>query len=132
MEHKLSLAIVKEDGLLLRSVSIKNEEICLEAVKQNGLALQYVDDQTVEICKEALRQNVNSIKFVNIPLPFYTNQHETSTRTVIVVDIDGEFMFSCGCQNNINKAEFLRQIYVDDGLTKNPHRQEYIEILKLY
>ena len=44
--------------------------------------------------------------------------------------IDGIWLFSIGCQNNITKEEFVKRIYeTDGGLESNPHRQEYLDFL---
>ena len=54
-------------------------------------------------------------------------------RKIYVNKIDGAWMFTIGCQNNITKEEFIKRIYeTDGGLTNNPHRQEYLNFLEKF
>lgn len=61
---EISIAIVKQYGIILEFIRKQSEEICVEAVKQNGFALEFVKEQTHIICLEAVKQNGNVLKYV--------------------------------------------------------------------
>ena len=51
--------------------------------------------------------------------------------TAILTEND-EILYSLGCQTNITEKEFIDRIYNEGGgLYKNPHREEYLDIIKL-
>lgn len=55
------------DPLVLKYVSIIDQELYLETVKKNGLALQYItfENQNKEIIENAFKQNKLSVKYMN-------------------------------------------------------------------
>lgn len=56
-----------------------------------------------------------------------------NAREVTALFVNGEWLFNVGCQNLITKETFLYRIHkVNGGLENNPHRQQYIDILKLF
>ena len=45
---------------------------------------------------------------------------------------DDKILYSLGCQENITEEEFIYRIHSTfGGLDYNPHRQEYLDIIKL-
>ena len=62
--REISLAAVRENGLILRYFTRQTRDMCLEAVRQNGLALRFVKDQTPEICEAAMIQNAAASRYV--------------------------------------------------------------------
>ena len=45
---------------------------------------------------------------------------------------DDKILYSIGCQDNITEEEFIYRIHTyNGGLEYNPHRQEYLDIIKL-
>ena len=65
---------------------------------------------------------------------------KTSYRDVYVIKLEnGEYRFSIGCQYNKSKDYIIDRIhhddygeYIEDALSKYPHRQEYLNILERY
>ena len=55
---------VKQNGMALRYVRNKTDELYKEAVKQNGMALRYVLKQTDEICLLAVKNFGGALKYV--------------------------------------------------------------------
>lgn len=56
-----------------------------------------------------------------------------NAREVTALLVNGEWLFNVGCQHLITKEKFLNRIHKDNGgLENNPHRQQYIDILKLF
>lgn len=115
---------------------IKNQtpEVCLAAVKNFGYSIQFVQEQTKEICLEAIKNKGKVIEDVAKGI-LNNNEHfifkNPNIRKVYVNKIDGKWLFSVGCQNNITKDEFIEIIHTDnEGLEKNPHRQIYLDFLK--
>jgi len=65
-DEEYCLAVVKQNGMLLKYVHNPTEEICLEAIKENGNTLKYINNPTEEMCLEALNQNIKAIKYIDI------------------------------------------------------------------
>ncbi len=64
---------------------------------------------------------------------YYHNSSDPNVRGVTVVVKDGVPYFTIGCQHNISLEMFLHRIHNEDGgLEKNPHRAEYLKVLKMY
>lgn len=56
----------------------------------------------------------------------------TKARDITVLKVNSEWLFNIGCQNLITKEVFLKRIKSDGGVKKHPHRQDYLDILKLF
>lgn len=59
------LEMVKKNGLELKNVVDKTEEICLTAINQNYKAFKYVKKQTYVICLAAVKQNIKCLKHIH-------------------------------------------------------------------
>ena len=132
--EKICLEAIKENGFALKFVKNQTEEICLEAVKQIGFVLKFVKNQTKQICLVAIKQNQNSFKYCKIPIDTQDIKvFICKNRNLLCELINGEWVFSIGCQERISKKTFLDRIYnKDGGLDFNPHRQEYLDILQQF
>lgn len=62
--HTSCIAILKEDGLMIRDVRKQTPLLRKVAVKQNGLALEFVREKDLETCIIAVTQNEKAKKFV--------------------------------------------------------------------
>ncbi|MGO0862371.1 DUF4116 domain-containing protein, partial [Clostridioides difficile] len=118
-------------------------EICIEAVKRKGSALEYVKNKTEEICIEALKQNKYSIKYVKdkekyeniFNIKYLKKQGEA--KEVMAIKENGKWLFTVGCQEDIDLEEFIYRIYNTDGgfdLERgiNIHRQVYLNFLEQF
>ena len=59
-------------------------------------------------------------------------QHQCRNRmlTAILTD-NNKILYTIGCQNNITKEQFLDRIYHENGgIEENPHRKEYLKLIK--
>ena len=57
-------------------------------------------------------------------------QCEKRVLTAILTE-DNQIFYSIGCQENITEREFVDRIYNEGGgLYKNPHREEYLKLIK--
>ena len=59
-------------------------------------------------------------------------QHQCQNRmlTAILTE-DNKILYSIGCQDNITEEEFIYRIHNEDGgLEENPHRAEYLRLIK--
>ena len=118
----------------------RTPELCLEAVKRDGMLLCYVENQTEEICLAALKSNAESQTEIKIPLKnveygIHQFNNDRNCRTIYYAKVDGEYLFSIGCQINITKEKFIDRIYNDcrikgKGLIHFPHRRKYLEFLE--
>ncbi len=72
---------------------------------------------------EKVRENIKKSKIINC-----------SSHSVVIHEMeDGAYRFSVGCQDMMTKESFIARIHnTDGGLKENPHRQEYLELLKHY
>ena len=137
MEEKIQLEGVRQNGLVIEFIKNPSEQVKLEAVKEDGYAIQYIDNPSEQLQLEAIRQDGYNIEFIDNPSSYIKSVLdviETSGRKVYVLHEEGkEPLFSVGCQCNITKEYFIKRIYnLDGGLKENPHRQEYLDILKRY
>lgn len=68
---------------------------------------------------------------VSIPYKdLFQHQCEYRMLTAILTEND-EILYSIGCQKNITEKEFIDRIYnKGGGLEKNPHRYEYLKLIK--
>ena len=135
--EEVQLAAVRENEYALRYINNPTEEVQLEAVKQNGYIIEYIDNPSGEVQLAAVRENGCALRYINNPTDYIkhiTDVLETSYRLIYVLHEEGkEPLFSIGCQKNISKEYFIWRIYnLDGGLEKNPHRQEYLDILERY
>ena len=133
----VKLEAVKEDGNVVRIIQNPSEAVKLEAVKNKGCAIQFIDDPSVQVQLEAVKQCSSSAKYIkNIckEVLDILDIIDTKVRTIYVLHEEGkEPLFSIGCQQNITKEKFIDRIKnLDGGLKNNPHRKEYLEILKRY
>ena len=57
-------------------------------------------------------------------------QCEKRVLTAILTE-DDEVLYSIGCQKNITKEVFIDRIHNEEGgIEKNPHRKEYLRLIK--
>ncbi|ENY8693084.1 hypothetical protein ACP3VA_12150 [Clostridioides difficile] len=145
----MCIETVRYDGELLKDVrwdelNLTKEQIyilCLIAVKQNGLALQYVKNPTEDIYIEALKQDRHLIRYIKdkdryleeFDIKYFKKQGKA--RDVIAIEEDGEWLFTIGCQTDIDKETFIDRIYnegrgFDPEKGINLHRQVYLNFLK--
>lgn len=137
--EELCLTAVQENGWALAYVQEQTPTICLEAVRQDGWALQYVQQQTHKLCLEAVRENVKALEYVStdyyeeVSKQMGVKLFHCQNRPIFVEKINNQWVFTVGCQVRITKETFMERIYNEDGgLAKNPHRQEYLDILKQF
>lgn len=56
-----------------------------------------------------------------------------SRKVTAILTLDDKWLFNVGCQKLITKEEFIDRIYnIEGGLEKNPHREFYLKILKMF
>lgn len=88
------------------------------------------------ITKANIKNNVtikNKSVTGNITMPFkdifqYQCRHRMLTA---ILTEDDRILYSIGCKENITEDEFMDRIHNEDGgLDKNPHRYEYLRIIK--
>ncbi|MCC0670431.1 MULTISPECIES: DUF4116 domain-containing protein [unclassified Clostridioides] len=149
--YEMCIEAIEEDGLLLKDVrwdelNLTKKQIyklCLIAVRQNGEALDYVKVQTEEICIEALKQDKYAIKYVKdkekyeniFNIKYLKKQGEA--KEVMAIKENGKWLFTVGCQEDIDLEEFIYRIYNTDGgfdLERgiNVHRQVYVDFLEQF
>lgn len=126
----------EKNPVAIKYVKNQAEEVCLEAVKKCGYSIIYIKKQTLNICLEALRYDGTLLDYVNEGIVdkskhyIYKNQ---GIKDVYVNKINGNWLFSVGCQSNMTKEDFIKRIYNDNGgLVHNPHRQIYIDFLSKF
>ena len=135
--EELQLEAVRQDGSAIQYIENPSEQVQLEAVRQDGYAIEYIDNPTEELQLEAVRQNGYAILFIKNPSSYIKSIIDTintSHRYICVLhEPNKEPLFSIGCQCNISKDYFIWRICnMDGGLEKNPHRQEYLDIIERY
>ncbi|HBF2930538.1 hypothetical protein NBN67_19205 [Clostridioides difficile] len=120
--------------------------LCLEAVGQEAWNIAYINNNLSPYKKNklyliAIKQNLDVIIFIdkeNRDMFKYNILKEAfRNRKVIAIFIDGRWLFTIGCQNNITKEEFIYRIYNTDGgfdLEKgiNVHRKIYLDFLEQF
>ena len=94
----------------------------------NGNAKIY---NCAEIFKNAIISKGRIIGKISMP---YKNlfQYQCKKRilTAILTEND-EILYTIGCQDNITEKEFIDKIHNDNGgLKENPHRNEYLKLIK--
>ena len=59
-------------------------------------------------------------------------QYQCKNRMLIaILTEDDRILYSIGCQHNITEEEFIYRIHnKDGGLKENPHRAEYLKLIK--
>ena len=135
--YKICIEAVKQAPYALEFVKNQTEEICLMAVEKTGISIRCVENQTEKICLAALKSDARAQHFIKIPLNVKYDIHYFGVypcRTIYYVKIDGEYLFSIGCQESITKEQFIDRIYNDCdmsgcGLEEYPHRQYYLDFL---
>lgn len=130
---KLCELAIDKNPTSLRYIVNQTPELCKLAVSKDPETIMYVHEQTTELCDIVVSKDCSLIDLCKKPISFYTNSHITRFRTIYVININGKYLFSVGCQKNISKGEFLYRINnTDGGLKYNNHRFLYIDILKKY
>ncbi|MCC0671809.1 MULTISPECIES: hypothetical protein [unclassified Clostridioides] len=126
---------IKDRDILKRTI----KERAIETIKNNPSFIIYIKNQTYEICLEAIKIDGFCIELIkNRDMFKYNILKETiRSRKVIAIYIDGRWLFTIGCQNNITKEEFIYRIYNTDGgfdLEKgvNVHRKIYLDFLEQF
>ncbi len=68
LTHELLLEAVRQNGLALKFIEVKNRtfDVLLTAIKQNGLALKFINaiDQTYRLQIEAVKQNGHALQYI--------------------------------------------------------------------
>lgn len=126
---------IKDKDILRRTI----EERAKKAIKNDPSLIIYIKNQTYEICLEAIKMDGFCIELIENRDMFKYNilKEAFRNRKVIAIFIDGRWLFTIGCQNNITKEEFLYRIYNENGgfdLEKgiNVHRKIYLDFLEQF
>lgn len=84
------------------------------------------------VCGSARIQEGDIIGTVSMPYKkIFQYQCKQRLLTAILTE-DDKILYSLGCQENITEEEFIDRIHSTfGGLYYNPHRQEYLDIIKL-
>ena len=84
------------------------------------------------VCGSARIQEGDIIGTVSMPYKkIFQHQCKNRMLTAILAE-DNKILYSIGCQENITEEEFIDRIHnTFGGLYYNPHRQEYLDIIKL-
>ena len=84
------------------------------------------------VCGSARIQEGDIIGTVSMPYKkIFQYQCKQRMLTAILTE-DDKILYSIGCQENITEEEFIDRIHnTFGGLYYNPHRQEYLDIIKL-
>ena len=111
-----------------------NAEVCGSA-KIHGYAKVYGSAKIMcnsRVYGDAKIEEDTIIGKVSMPYKkIFQYQCKQRLLTAILTEND-EILYSLGCQTNITEKEFIDRIYNEGGgLYKNPHREEYLDIIKL-
>lgn len=121
--------IEKEDNL-----SHEHNSWVYEHAKVFGNAEVYEDAKVyehAEVFGSARIQEGRIIGRVSMPYKdIFQHQCENRMLTAILTE-DDQILYSIGCQLKITEEEFIDRIHnKDGGLEKNPHREEYLKLIK--
>ncbi|MDW0076980.1 DUF4116 domain-containing protein [Clostridioides difficile] len=145
--EEICIEAVRRSGWALQYVKEQTHDICLIAVEGDASALRFVkrkvlsEDQFDKICRESLKQDRHLIGYIKDKEKyleeFYIRylKKQGKAREVIAIKEDGEWLFTVGCQEDIDIEEFIYRIYDTDGGFDpeegvNVHRQVYLDFLK--
>ncbi|EGT3641042.1 TPA: DUF4116 domain-containing protein [Clostridioides difficile] len=143
--YKICLEAVKQDGESLKYVKNQTKEICIEAVENDARSIQYIkwdqlkltESEVDEMHKLALTQTSRALVFIKDKskyIKMFNIKFSKNDRKVMAININGEWLFTVGCQDNITKEKFIHRIYNEGGgfdkeKGVNVHRQYYIDFL---
>ncbi|HBG8470868.1 TPA: DUF4116 domain-containing protein [Clostridioides difficile] len=143
--EEVCIEAVKQDGDALKYIKKQTKELCLRAIENDVCSLQYVkwaelnltEFEVDEICKFALTQTSRALTYIKNKDKYikkFNIKYSKNNRKVTAINIDGEWLFTIGCQENITKETFIDRIYNEGGgfdlkAGKNVHRQEYLVFL---
>ena len=135
--EEVQLGAVSRDGHSIKYIKNPSERVQIEAVRDNGYSIKYIDNPSEKVQLEAVRMIGTAIKHIKNPSEYIKSiidVIETSRRCIYVLhEPNKEPLFTIGCQRHITKETFIRRIHEEDGgLKRNPHRQEYLDILNRY
>lgn len=144
----ICMIAVKQDGESLKYVKKQTKEICIEAVENDARSIQYIkwnqlklnESEVDEMHKLALTQTSRALVFIKDKskyIKMFNIKFSKNDRKVMAININGEWLFTVGCQDNITKEKFIHRIYNEGGgfdLEKgiNIHRQVYLNFLKQF
>lgn len=153
--EEMCMEAVKRNGYTLKFVKHQTPEICMQAVKGNGFALSYAQYQTEEMCLEAIKNYASAIQWVKQQTPKICMEAAKSDSsnlahitdlsmieelepeilkvgllTLYVIKLDGEYLFSIGCQKNINKSHLLFKIRQWGGTKPDYSLKELLDLLQ--
>ena len=88
--------------------------------------------ENAEVYVNAVINKGRIIGRVSMPYKdIFQYQCENRVLTAILTE-DDEILYSIGCQENITEEEFIYRIHnKDGGLKENPHRAEYLKLIKI-
>lgn len=113
-------AVVYDDALVFGRAQVYGNAIVFDKVF-------VCDGAVVGDGSYSHRMYINA-KFEKIKFFAFNN-----AKNVTALLVNGEWLFNIGCQKLITKETFLYRIHkVNGGLENNPHRQEYIDMLKMF
>ncbi|HID9496871.1 TPA: DUF4116 domain-containing protein [Clostridioides difficile] len=141
----ICMIAVKQDGESLKYVKNQTKEICIEAVENDARSIQYIkwdqlkltESEVDEMHKLALTQTSRALVFIKDKskyIKMFNIKFSKNDRKVMAININGEWLFTVGCQDNITKEKFIHRIYNEGGgfdkeKGVNVHRQYYIDFL---
>ena len=118
----LNNARVYSDAKILENARVyDNAEVCGSAIVFGG----------AEVYGSVFINKGRIIGRVSMPYKdIFQHQCENRMLTAILTE-DDRILYSIGCQHNITEEKFIDRIHnKDGGLKENPHREEYLRLIK--
>lgn len=114
--------IYDEAGIFDNATVFENARVC------NNARIKYI----ARVYGDAKIEEDTIIGKVSIPYKkIFQYQCAKRLLTAILTE-DDKILYSLGCQDNITEEEFIDRIHnTFGGLKYNPHREEYLDIIKL-
>ena len=114
--------IYDEAGIFDNATVFENARVC------NNARIKYI----ARVYGDAKIEEDTIIGKVSMPYKkIFQYQCKQRMLTAILTE-DDKILYSLGCQENITEEEFIDRIHnTFGGLYYNPHRQEYLDIIKL-
>ena len=113
------------------------ENSIIENSNTKNSNIEFANIENSSITKANIKNNVtikNKSVTGEITMPFkdifqYQCRHRMLTA---ILTEDDRILYTLGCQHNIDEEEFIDRIHNEDGgLKENPHRAEYLRLIKI-
>ena len=138
--YKSSICESHTENSHIKDLTIKNSNICKSNIKKSNIKNSYIKKSNIEnseLTKASIKNNVTIVDCNltgKITMPFkdiFQYQCRYRLLTAILTK-NNKILYTIGCKHNITEREFVDLIHNEDGgLEKNPHRKEYLRLIKI-